>query len=242
MKALSVLFVVAAWEAYGRLSGGVLVPPLTTVGEAWISMARDGTLLAAASVSAQAFLIGTPLAIAAGIALGLLMGTSEDAEHLLSPYVNALIALPSVAYIPLIMIWLGTDVAARIAIVFEYAVLIIAVNTMTGVKMVDPSLVEMGRSLCLPRSRIFRDIVIPAALPSILAGLRLGLGRAVKGTVNAEMLMVLVGLGGTIMRYASGFRLDHMLAVILTVVVVALVLAVGLDRMERRLTGWKGAA
>lgn len=241
-KALSVVVVIVAWELYGRFGGNPLFPPLTRVLEAWVQLASDGTLARALSISAQAFAIGFPAAVIVGLWLGLLMGTSEDAEHLLSPYVNALIALPSIAYIPLIMIWFGIDLTARIIIVFEYAVLIIAINTMTGVKMVDRTLVEMGRSLCMPRREIFRQIVIPAAVPGIVAGLRLGLGRGIKGTINAEMLMVLVGLGGMIMRYSAGFRLDFTLALVLTVVAIGLVAAIALDRMEHHVTKWRGAA
>jgi ABC-type nitrate/sulfonate/bicarbonate transport system permease component len=110
---------------------------------------------------------------------------------------------------------------------------------MTGVKQVDTVLVEMARSFGAREREIFFKIVLPAALPAIMAGLRLGMGRAVKGMVTAEMLLTLTGIGAMIMQYGSSFATDSLFAVILTILLVALLAMKAVQWIDRRLTGWK---
>jgi NitT/TauT family transport system permease protein len=128
---------------------------------------------------------------------------------------------------------------SRIAVVFLFAVFVIIINTMTGVKQVDGVLVEMARSFGAKEREIFFKIILPAALPAIMAGLRLGIGRAVKGMVTAEMLLTLTGIGAMVMQYGSAFATDSLFAVILTILLVALVTMKGVQWLDRRLTGWK---
>jgi NitT/TauT family transport system permease protein len=205
---------------------------------AWFTLLNDGSLIRELLVSLQALSVGFLLAVLVGLGLGLAIGTLPDLDHLLEPYVSALLALPSVAYIPLIMLWLGFGLEARIAIVFEFAVLVIAINTRAGVLAVDRSLMEMGRSFGMTRQQLFTSIVLRAASPTIFAGLRIGIGRAVKGMVTAELLLVLVGLGGMIRYLGSSFRVDFLLAVVVTIVVVAMFMTAVLQSIDRRLNAW----
>lgn len=239
--AISLACFLAIWELYARLQPGVFLPPFSVVVEAWLRLAGSGTLLEAVSISVQALGIGFGLALVTGILLGLLMGLSETADRVLSMYVNALLAVPSVAYIVLLLLWFGTGLTARTAIVFEYAVLIIAVNTTVGVKTVDRSLVEMGRSFRLSRRALLTKVILPGALPAISAGVRLGIGRAVKGMINSEMLLVLVGMGGLIKYYGSSFRVDLLLAMVITVVMIALLLTASARWIEAQISGWAPA-
>lgn len=240
--AASIGLLLLAWEAYGRVSGGRLIPPLSKVLVAMDRLIQDGSLQDALLTSVQALAIGFSLALVIGLAMGIAMASSEDVEDILRPYINALLSVPSVAYIVLLLLWFGVGLTARVAIVFEYAVLLIAVNTLVGVKGVDESLREMGRSFGLSRRLMIWGIVIPAALPAIIAGVRLGLGRAVKGMVNSEMLLALVGLGGLIKYYGASFRTDFLLALVLAVVILAIFLVGGLQLVERRLNRWRPAS
>ena len=124
-------------------------------------------------------------------------------------------------------------------LVFLFAIFVIIINTMTGVKQVDAVLMEMARSFGAREREIFFKIMLPAALPAIMAGLRLGMGRAVKGMVTAEMLLTLTGIGAMIMQYGSSFATDSLFAVILTILMVALVAMKAVQWIDRRLTGWK---
>jgi NitT/TauT family transport system permease protein len=138
-----------------------------------------------------------------------------------------------------LILWFGLGVESRIAVVFLFAVFVVIINTMTGVKQVDGTFVEMARSFGGREREVFFKILLPAALPAIMAGVRLGMGRAVKGMVTAEMLLTLTGIGGMIMQYGSAFATDSLFAVILTILIVAMITMKVVQRVDQRLTGWK---
>jgi NitT/TauT family transport system permease protein len=167
------------------------------------------------------------------------MGRFRAVEHFLDLYVNALMSAPMTAFVPVLILWFGLGVESRIAVVFLFAVFVIIINTMTGVKQVDTILVEMARSFGAREREVFFKIMLPAALPAIMAGLRLGVGRAVKGMVTAEMLLTLTGIGAMIMQYGSAFATDSLFAVVITILLVALAAMKAVQWLDRRLTGWK---
>lgn len=235
---LSLAVGLALWEVVTRATD-TFIPPFSEVVSAWVRMVGSGELPEALGLSFQAFAIGFGLAIVVALALGLLIGLNDEVDHTVAPFLSALIALPSVAYIPLIMIWLGFGLLGRVAIVFEFSVLVMTMNIRAGVRGVDRDLLQMARSFRLGSWRTFRSIVIPGAMAEIMAGLRLGLGRAIKGTVTGEVLLVLVGVGGMVKHYGNTFRLDSLLAVVATIVAIALVLTSLLLRLDRRLNRWR---
>ena len=152
-----------------------------------------------------------------GVIVGLLMGRFREVEHFLDLYINALMSAPMTAFVPVLILWFGLGVESRIAVVFLFAFFVIVINTMTGVKQVDRTFLEMARSFGAKETEIFFKIILPAAMPAIMAGVRLGMGRAVKGMVTAEMLLTLTGIGAMIMQYGSAFATDALFAVILTI-------------------------
>lgn len=235
---VALLLGLAVWDIYAR-TNDTFIPPLGDVADAWLRMVASGELVDALAVSAQAFTLGLLLAIVVALGFGLLIGLNDDADHAASPFLSALVALPSVAYIPLIMIWFGFGLEGRAVIVFEFAVLVMILNFRTGVRSVDPDLLQMARSFGLGRWRTFWRIIIPGAMAGIMAGIRLGLGRAIKGTVTAEILLVLVGMGGLVKAYGNTFRVDSLLAVVATIVVIALVLTSLLMRLDSHVNRWK---
>lgn len=236
---LSILSLAILWEAVGRAIDSSLIPPLTQIGAAWWKLLSSGKLLANLSMSLTTLAIGFCLAAFIGVVLGLLMGRFRAIEHFLDLYVNALMSAPTTAFVPVLILWFGLGMESRIAVVFLFAIFVIIINTMTGVKQVDTVLMEMARSFGAREREIFFKIMLPAALPAIMAGLRLGMGRAVKGMVTAEMLLTLTGIGAMIMQYGSSFATDSLFAVILTILMVALVAMKAVQWIDRRLTGWK---
>jgi NitT/TauT family transport system permease protein len=227
------------WEAVGRAMDSTLIPPLTQIGTAWWKLLSSGKLLANLSMSLTTLAIGFCLAAFIGVVLGLLMGRFRAIEHFLDLYVNALMSAPTTAFVPVLILWFGLGMESRIAVVFLFAIFVIIINTMTGVKQVDTVLVDMARSFGAREREIFFKIMLPAALPAIMAGLRLGMGRAVKGMVTAEMLLTLTGIGAMIMQYGSSFATDSLFAVIITILMIALVAMKAVQWIDRRLTGWK---
>jgi NitT/TauT family transport system permease protein len=236
---LSLLSLAALWEIAGRAMDSSLIPPLSQIGAAWWKLLSSGKLLANLTLSLSTLAIGFALALLFGIALGLLMGRFRAVEHFFDIYVNALMSAPMTAFVPVLILWFGLGVESRIAVVFLFAVFVIIVNTMTGVKQVDAVLLEMARSFGAREREIFFKIIVPAALPAIMAGLRLGMGRAVKGMVTGEMLLTLTGVGAMIMQYGSAFATDALFAVILTILMIALLTMKAVHWLDRRLTGWK---
>ena len=236
---ISILSLAVLWEVTGRIMDSTLIPPLSRIGAAWWKLLASGKLAANLTLSLTTLAAGFFLAVSIGIVIGLLMGRFRAVEHFLDLYVNVLMSAPTTAFVPVLIMWFGLGVESRIAVVFLFAVFVIIINTMTGVKQVDSVLVEMARSFGAKEKEIFFKIILPAAMPAIMAGVRLGMGRAVKGMVTAEMLLTLTGIGAMIMQYGSSFATDSLFAVILTVLLVALLTMKAVQWLDRRLTGWK---
>lgn len=236
---LSVISLAAVWEIAGRLMDSVLMPPLSKIGAAWWKLFASGKLISNLGASLWTLAAGFFLAVIIGILIGLLMGRFRAVEHFLDLYVNSLMSAPTTAFVPVLIMWLGLGVQSRIAVVFLFAVFVIIINTMTGVKQVDRVLLEMAQSFGAKEHEVFRKVILPAAMPAIMAGVRLGMGRAVKGMVTAEMLLTLTGIGAMIMQYGSAFATDALFAVILTILIVAMVAMKLVQIVDQRLTGWK---
>ncbi len=236
---LSILSLAMLWEAAGRMMDSALIPPLSKIGGAWLKLLTSGKLLPNLAVSLGTLVAGFALAVVIGILVGLLMGRFRAVEHFLDLYINALMSAPTTAFVPVLILWFGLGVESRIAVVFLFAFFVIVINTMTGVKQVDRVFVEMARSFGAREREVFLKVMLPAALPAIMAGVRLGMGRAVKGMVTAEMLLTLTGIGAMIMQYGSAFATDSLFAVILTILIVAMITMKLVQWLDQRLTGWK---
>ena len=239
INVLSILTLAILWEVAGRMIDSMLIPPLSKIGAAWWKLLLSGKLLANLTLSLWTLAAGFLLAVFIGILIGVLMGRFRGVEHFLDLYVNALMSAPSTAFVPVLILWFGLGVESRIAVVFQFAVFVVIINTMTGVKQVDGTFVEMARSFGAKEREVFFKILLPAALPAIMTGVRLGMGRAVKGMVTAEMLLTLTGVGGMIMQFGSAFATDSLFAVILTILIVAMITMKLVQRVDHRLTGWK---
>jgi NitT/TauT family transport system permease protein len=236
---LSILSLAVLWEVAGRTLDSALIPPLSQIGAAWWKLLSSGKLLSNLTMSLTTLAAGFGLAVLIGIVVGVLMGRFRAVEHFLDLYVNALMSAPTTAFVPVLILWFGLGVQSRIAVVFLFAVFVIIINTMTGVKQVDRVFVEMARSFGAREREVFFKILLPAAMPAIMAGVRIGMGRAVKGMVTAEMLLTLTGIGGMIMQYGSSFATDSLFAIILTILMVAMITMKLVQWVDRWLTGWK---
>ncbi|HEY6367814.1 MAG TPA: ABC transporter permease [Candidatus Binatia bacterium] len=239
VNVLSIATLAVLWEVAGRMMDTTLIPPLSKIASAWLRLLMNGKLLENLAMSLWTLAAGFLLAVTLGVIIGVLMGRFSQVEHFLDLYINALMSAPMTAFVPLLIMWFGLGVQSRIAVVFLFAFFVIVINTMTGVKQVDRIFVEMARSFGAKDLEVFFKVVLPAAMPAIMAGLSIGMGRAVKGMVTAEMLLTLTGVGGMIMQYGSAFATDALFAVILTILMVAMIAMQLVKVVDRRLTGWK---
>ena len=227
------------WEILGRLQLSMFVPSASTVAVAWWGLLTDGTLLRSASSSFFSLLKGFVPAAVFGIALGLAMGRFRTLRELLDGWINALMSAPLSALVPVLIALFGVRDTVVAATVFLFSFFVIVVNTMTGVRGTERSLVEMARAFGASEAALFGRIYLPAALPAMLLGLRLGAVQAVKGMVVGEMLISLVGMGERLIYYGNTFLIPELYAVIVTVLLVALLSASLVQACERALVRWK---
>ncbi len=227
------------WEFFGRDINPVFGSYPSAIAAAFWELLLNGKLLAALADSLRPFALGYGLAIVFGVPLGLLIGRSRLVEAALGIYVTAGYAMPLVALVPLLILWLGLGFAVKVAIVWLMSVFPICINTWIGVTAVPKSLIEVGKSFVASDATILRRIVFPATLPYIVAGIRLAVGRAVVAMVIAEFFTTISGLGAIIINSANNFDTARMFVPI----VVLMAMAIGLNGLigwiERRLAPWQ---
>jgi NitT/TauT family transport system permease protein len=241
LRLLSVITLAALWEIAGRTGNARLLPPLSKVLSAWVDIFVSGQLFQALAVSLQALVLGFGLSVLFGVPLGLLMGRYRRLEVFLDVYMTALLTVPMISFIPFLVIAFGLGLHSRVWIVFLFAFVIIAINTTAGVRNVDPTLTEMAASFGARERELFVKVILPAALPMIMAGIRLGMGRAVLGMVTSEMILAVVGFGAMLMTFGASFNSPALFATILTIVVLAVALLAAIQYLDRRLTPWRAA-
>jgi NitT/TauT family transport system permease protein len=204
-----------------------------------VSLIRDPTVWNAFIVSNQALVLGFAISILLGIPLGLLIARYRSAEEYIDPYLSMLLVTPMAALIPIIVMSpLGIGLAARVVLVVVFAIPVVIVNSRAGIRSVDRALIEMATSYGAGERQIWREILLPGALPAIMTGVRLGLGRAVTGMVIIELLLVAVGIGSLILSFRGMFMPDMLYGVVVLVVIEALILVSVVRVVERRVAPW----
>ena len=239
VRLLSLILVLALWEFYGRRVNPILFTYPLAIVRAFFSLVISGELQSFMKDSLLVLLYASVLAIVIGVFFGVIMGRSALVEWATDMYVNALYSMPMVAVVPLIVLWFGFKVPAKVIIVFLFMVFPILINTYQGVKNVDRNLQEVARSFCSSETQLWRHLIIPSALPFIVVGVRLAIGRGLVGMIVAEFYTSVTGLGYMIVRYANAFETDKLFVPI----VVVMILGVGLMGLakwiEGRIAPWR---
>jgi len=234
---LGLLFI--AWYAASQFVGRSLIPTPLATWEAALRLIAQGRLQDALGASIQVYLAGYFGAILVAIPVGVLMGAIRPIGKTLDIYVFALSATPRVAFIPLIIVFLGLGLQAKVFIVFLGAIMPILINTYAGVLAVDDELVEMARSVGATRRRIFLRIILPSAVPFIVAGLRIGATIGLINTVVAELYTAVTGLGGLLAIYGNTFRMAEYFVIVLCLALIGVVVTEVLRFFENRLGRWR---
>jgi NitT/TauT family transport system permease protein len=233
------VFLVLAWWTISLAVGPTFIPtPLATL-NAGARLFAEGRLFHELGASLVTYLSGFLLAIAVALPVGVLMGTLRPVGKTLEVYVYALAATPRVAFIPLVIVFLGLGLQAKVFIVFLGAVMPILINTYAGVLQTDTELLEMARSVRAGRWRIFSRIVLPGALPYIVVGLRLGATVGLINTVVAELYTAVSGLGGLLSIYGNTFRMAEYFVIVLLLGLIGILVTEALRLVENRLAAWR---
>ena len=239
IRAASVLTFLAIWEVYGRRTDPILLTyPTAVVRAAW-ELVRTGEIFKQAVVSLGGLAVGFGLAVVLGVGLGLTMGRSREAEAALDPHINALYATPQVALAPLMMLWFGLGLTVKVAMIFLFAVFPILINTAAGVRNVSGSMVEVGRAYLASNRQLLFKVIAPAALPFIMAGIRLAISRALVGMIVGELFTAITGLGAMLVLFGNLFETAKMFVVIIVLALLGAGLTQAALALERRLAKWK---
>ena len=239
ITSISVIIAVALWEYFGRNANPLLGTYPSAIFVAFLDMMRDGRLLQAFIESSQPFAAGYIAAAIIGIPVGLLLGRYRFLESAFGIYVTAGYATPLIALVPLMILWFGLGFMVKAVIVFLLSFFPICLNTWFGVKAVPKTLIEVGTAFCAPQTQIMRGIVLPATIPYIMAGLRLGIGKAVIGIVIAEFQTAISGLGGIIITSANAFQTAEMFVPIVLIMVIAVALTALVGWLEKIVAPWQ---
>ena len=239
IRAASVTLFFLLWEIYGRRIDPILFTYPTAIAVALAQLLWSGELIRQLLVSLSALGAGFGVALMLGVILGLAMGRSRLAEAILQPHVNSLYATPQVALTPLLMMWLGLGFSVKVAIVFLFAFFPILINTASGAKNVSASMVEVGRAYLASPAQITGKIIFPAALPFIMAGVRIAIGRGLVGMIVAELFTAITGLGAMLSLYGNIFETAKMFVVIIVLAGLGFGLIQGAQSLERKMARWK---
>jgi NitT/TauT family transport system permease protein len=239
VRAISVVVVLGGWELLGAQINPVFLSTPSRIVLALGALLRNGQLFEALRISLLGIVLGFSAAIVVGVPLGILMGRNRTAEAALEPWVNALYVTPRVALIPLLLIWFGIGFEAQLVVIFLSSVFPLIVNSYAGVREISSNMVDTARSFCATERQLFFEVILPATVPFIMTGLRLGIGQAVIGMIVAQMFLALSGLGKLLVNYGDFFKTDYVFAVVIVIGVLGVILTEGVKILERRFAHWK---
>jgi NitT/TauT family transport system permease protein len=239
VRVISMIAVLGCWEILGHQVDPLFLPSPSAIAVAAVQMIAGGELLLGLASSLQTLIVSFFIASVIGIALGLLIGRYRLVDAATDWLVNALYATPLVAIIPLVILWFGLGNAAKTFIVTILALFPILINTTAGVRNVPRQLIDVGDAFAANERQIFTKIILPSALPYMMTGLRLGVGRAIIGMVVAEFFTAITGLGALIVKYGNQYDTASMFVPIFLLMLLGIGLSFAVRRAEEWIAPWK---
>jgi ABC-type nitrate/sulfonate/bicarbonate transport system permease component len=236
--AASILIGLCFWELVARDLPRVILPPPSIVLVRLATDSLSGTLLVALAKALPAMLIGSGLALAIGIPLGLILGRSAALSTMFDPVINAIYAVPPVAFVPFLIVWFGLYLWARVALIFLMSIFEIIIAVETGVRDVRPQLIDVGRSFGASGTTLAWKVLTPAILPFIFLAVRIGVVRGINAMITAELFFAAVNLGYLMNDDARKFDTAGVLSIIVLLALVGLVAQEALKWAEGRALPW----
>jgi len=241
IRCTSLAIVLTLWQVFGANIDPVLFTTPSKIAAAAVTMIGSGELWTYLWPSLVVLAIGLTLAATIGIAIGLLLARFWVLDVAFGVYITFLYSTPSVALVPLIVLWAGFETTAKVVILFLFAFFPMTINTYQGVKNVDSKLIEVGRAFRCSEAQLWTNIVLPGALPFIVTGLRLAVGRGLIGMVLADLYTAISGIGYLIVRTASTYQVDKMFVPIVTLGLIGVTRTAWLRLAEKYVAPWTAA-
>ncbi|MGA8499728.1 MAG: ABC transporter permease [Xanthobacteraceae bacterium] len=228
------------WELISRfiVNNALFLAAPSQIAVAVYHLAITGELWKHIKISAAEFAVGYAIASVLGIALGLAMASGDTMKRALQPWVSGLYATPTIALGPLFILWLGIGIWSKVLVVIFLVLFPVAINTEAGLRTTSERLIEMLRSFGATPRQIFFKVSLPSAVPFILAGLKLGIGRGLIGVVVAELFGSRAGLGRLISQSNDAFNMPELFAGVVVLAVAGIVMTAGFGWLEKRLVPW----
>ncbi len=239
IRIVSLVIVLGGWEYVGAQVNPIFLSTPTRIVTALFTLIGNGQLIEALRISIMGVALGFGGAVIIGIPTGIMMGRNRMVEAAIDPYVNALFVTPRVALIPLLLIWFGIGFEAQLVVIFLSSIFPIIINTYAGVRDISSNWVDTARSFCATERQLFFEVILPASVPFIMTGLRLGIGHAVIAMVVSQMFLALSGLGKLLVNYGDFFKTDYVFAVVIAIAVLGVSLTEIVKAIERRFAHWK---
>jgi ABC-type nitrate/sulfonate/bicarbonate transport system permease component len=239
LRLLVAAVILVSWQIIGHRNPLFTSYP-TAVAAAAGHEITSGVLISAIGESAEILALGLLLGIVVGVVAGLIIGRYALVASSVEWIVSALNSTPLLAIIPLIIVWFGLGIESKVITVFMLTVFSMLLNTAAGVHEVDQNVLDVSRAFVASEGQVFRKIILPSAVPFIMTGLRISIGRALIGTVAAEFFTGIAGLGGLIQKYGASYQTDYMLVPVLTLMLLGVILT-GIARwLENVVAPWRG--
>jgi NitT/TauT family transport system permease protein len=241
LKVAAVALFLGLWEVAPRLGWveRALLPPFSEVVSAEVALARDGQLWSNTSASLVRSAAGFGIAVAVGVPVGVVIAWYAVVRDFLAPLLEVFRNTAALALLPVFTVFLGLGETPKIALVVYACVFPVLLNTISGVRTVDPLLVKSARSLGLSQLRVFQKVVLPAAVPSVFTGIRMAGAASILVLIAAEMVGAKAGLGYLINYTQMNFLIPQMYAGIVTISGIGLLVNAALVRLERRASRWR---
>ncbi|HET7166191.1 MAG TPA: ABC transporter permease [Pseudolabrys sp.] len=236
-----VLLILIVWQIVGPFINPIFFTYPTKIAEAFYTTTISGELPYFLGQSLEVMIYGLTIALIVGIPLGIAMARIRWLDWALDLPINALYATPLVAVVPLLVLWFGIYLKAKIIVVFLFAVFPVLINTYQGVRECDKNMLEVAHSFRSSEWRVWRDVLLPFAVPYIIAGIRLAIGRGLIGMIIAEFYTTISGLGFMITRYANVFEMDKTFVPVIVLMVLGVSLTSLLKWVGRRIAPWSAA-
>jgi len=235
------ILILVVWELVGPFIDPIFFSYPSKIAVAFYELTVSGDLPYYLMQSLQVMVLGLLWAVAVGIPLGVAMARIQKLDWALDLPLNALYSTPMVALVPILVLWFGIYLKAKVIVVFLFAVFPILINTYQGVRECDKNMLEVARSFRSTETKMWQDVLLPFALPYIAAGVRLAIGRGLVGMVIAEFYTTISGLGFMITKYANVFEMDKTFVPVIVLMALGVALTSGLKRLERRIAPWSHA-
>lgn len=237
-SALSVVVVLLIWQWGSTRTSGLLLPPPSAVLGKFLDPVWFAALMRALGQSLLQLALGFALTLVIAVPLGMVIGRYRVLREMFEPVINAIYAIPPVAFVPFLVIWFGLFFEARVALVFLMSFFDVLVVIIAGARDVRRPLIDVGRSFGASRLQQLRLIVLPSLLPFFIGALRVGSARAINGMITAELFFAAVNLGAMMKRSTQQFDTAAVLSIVLLICLLGLIAQSLVALIERRLVHW----